>query len=337
MSLKRISKYIQLIRNSVYLLRFTKNLKSYGHEYVSKFLEPYYTNYHKKLLPETENKIYRSTALAIPVFIHLVSYLQRGKDLSETETEKSILAGIITAVYDDLLDLNQIAVENQKQMFLHPENYPPIMLEDAIVKGILDKINELGVLQPDRYQFIKERIYDAQIISLKQLDKNTSVEELVQISNDKNLWALIWYCNLMDEKVDDNIDKTMNMLGLLSQLADDCLDVYKDYQDGIRTIPNICEDFEAFEAKFTEDIIAYCKCTRSLGFEKNRTEFFLNMTVLLVARAIVVTQQFIKLQKKIGKGPLPFDKLPKEVFKVDLYSTANKLRLLKVSSYILSR
>lgn len=334
---RNISTYIQLLKSVIYIGRFLKRQKGYNDAYVKNFLEPHYNYYNRKLNPGTQRKIFSYYVPAIPLFVHGISILQRGSGLSVTETQKSILMGILTPVYDDLLDLNQIAIEHQKQVFLHPESYTPTILEDAIVKEVLLKINELGVFEPDKYQRSKENVYQSQIDSLKQLIGTTTYEELFQITDFKSQSAQILFACVIDAPIDERVEHSIKLFATLGQLTNDCCDVYEDYHEGIRTIANTCEDFEILEAKYIEDTRAFCNYTRLIGFEKKRTELYLNIMVVMLSVGIVMIRQLVELQKKIGKGPLPFDKLPRKAFIGDMETIPNMLRIFKTAIDILRK
>lgn len=331
--MKTIRIYLSILGYHFYLVRFVnahnKKYKSLVINYLNNFLK------NGKNLRTNIEKITNYYVPAIPFYNNVITKFQRGNDLSESEMNKSIYAGILTPIFDDLLDMNLLPIENQKELFLTPDNHKPQIVEAEIVRDLLLKIDKLGIANKANYGKSKIDVLNSQLESFNQLETTTSRDVLLQILNFKGEAAHIFYYYLLDLEFSDEVEKSIRMFGRLGQMTNDLFDVYKDHREGIRTYANTCEDFEVLEQKFLHDAKEFCRFTRSLGYPQVQTEHYLGVLSIVLGRGLVMVRQLVQLQKKVGKGPLPFDKLPRQAFIGDMEKPANIIKVMRAMKEIL--
>jgi hypothetical protein len=317
----------------VYLIRFVINHNKKFKDFVKNYLSEFQKNGMK--LRTDIRKISDYYVPANSLLNDLISILQRGSKLTENEMKKTVYAAILTPIFDDLLDMNMLPVQNQKELFLNTENYTPLIVEDKIVHDSLLNISKLGLLNKTNFEKSKMDVFNSQYESLKQFDTDVSRDVLINILNYKSEAALVFYYCLLDLEYSHEVEKSIRKFARLGQMTNDLFDVYKDYREGIRTYANTCENFEVLERKFLEDSREFCKFTRSLGYPQKQTERYLGVLSVVLGRGLVMVRQLLRLQKKEGKGPLPFDKLPRHEFIGDMEKPINMFRVMQAMKEIL--
>ncbi len=331
--MRTIRIYLTIIGYHWHLIRFVILHNRKFKDFVKNYLSEFQKNGMK--LRTDIKKISDYYVPANSLLNDIISILQRGHKLTENEMNKSVYAAILTPIFDDLLDLNLLPVQNQKELFLNTENYTPLIVEDKIVHDSLLTISKLGIRNKTSYEKSKIDVFNSQSESIKQLDDDVSRDVLINILNYKSEAALVFYYCLLDLEHSYEVEKSIRMFARLGQMTNDLFDVYKDYQEGIRTYANTCEDFEALEQKFLEDSREFCRFTRSLGYPQKQTERYLGVLCIVLGRGLVMVRQLVRLQEKVGKGPLPFDKLPRHECIGDMEKPINIMRVMHAMKEIL--
>lgn len=315
---------LRLITVSRFVFDFFKVQKQYNNQFIDAYLQPFHQQYGRTIKASALEKIKKYYCLGIPVTC--ASYKKiYGKALSEKERELATLTGIITPLIDDFTDEKTLSDENIEALTSAPEDYTPVTVEEEIVKSILCTLLK-KVPSRDGFLYALNRTIKAQHLSVKQMDKNVTEEELLHITLEKGAWSHIFFHYLIDEIPSEKTIAAMDTMGGMLQMSNDIFDVYKDYKDGISTIPNTCSDYEAFEKYYTAECRKFCAMARELPYKKEDLEFFITFIAFVMARGIVALRMLKRLQESLGGGTLPLHKLERKQLICDMEKPLNALK-----------
>jgi hypothetical protein len=314
----------RLVKVAQFVFRFFKYQRPYNDQFIADYLQPFYTQYGHDLPANIMEKIKKYYCLGIP--ITCASYKKiYGESLSDTEREYATLTGIITPIIDDFTDEKQLTDEQIESLTSHPAQYQPNTLEESIVKHILCELIE-KVPSPEDFLYALNRTIKAQHQSVKQMDPTVTEAELMHITLEKGAWSHIFFHYLLSEIPTQQCIDMMDGMGAMLQMSNDIFDVYKDYKDHNKTIPNTCADYVAFEKYYLHECRKFCVAARAMPHKKEDLEFFITFIAFVMARGLVALQMLKKLQRKMGGGVLPYEKLERKQLICDMEKPINSLR-----------
>lgn len=316
--------FTRIFKVARFVFDFFKIQNRYNSRFIDSFLQPFYDDTGKSIKPSALQKIKKYYCLGIPVTC--ASYKKiYGKALSGKERESATLTGIITPLIDDFTDERTLDDEQLEALTSHPENYRPAGTEEKIVQTILCKlINE--VPSPEGFLYALNRTIKAQHLSARQMAEDVTEKELLYITLEKGAWSHIFFHYLLDEIPAGETIAVIGKMGGMLQMSNDIFDVYKDYREGIKTIPNTCADFEKLETYYTKECREFCIMARQLPYRKKDVEFFITFIAFVMARGIVALRMLQRLQKRTGGGALPIDKLDRKQLICDMEKPVNALK-----------
>lgn len=316
--------FLRIVKVARFVFQFFKVQNEYNKHFIDAFLQPFHDEYQKSISANALKKIKKYYCLGIPVTC--ASYKKiYGKSLSDKERELVTLAGIVTPILDDFTDDKTLSDENIESLTSNPEGYTDRTVEESIVKTILCRlVNE--VPDPEGYLHALNQTIKAQQVSVRQMAADVTEEELLQITLEKGAWSHILFHYLLNEIPTADTIAVLYKMGGLLQMSNDIFDVYKDYHEGIKTIPNVCKDFTVLEDYYMNGCREFCEKARALPYRKNDIEFFITFIAFVMARGIVALHMLKKLQKKSGGGVLPIDKLERKQLICDMEKPINGLK-----------
>ncbi len=314
----------RLITVSRFVFRFFKKQKPYNDQFIAAYLQPLYEEYQATLAPRAMEKIKKYYCLGIPVTC--ASYAKiYGRKLSDKEREYATLTGIITPIIDDFTDERTLSDEKIESLTSNPAEYEPATLEEAVVKNILCYLLE-KVPSPEGFLYALNRTIKAQHLSVKQMDPSVTTDELLHITLEKGAWSHIFFHWLINEIPTQQTVDAMDTMGGMLQMSNDIFDVYKDFKEGFKTIPNTCADYKAFEKYYVQECRKFCRMARALPYKKKDLEFFITFIAFVMARGIVAIQMLKKLQAEMGGGVLPLAQLERKQLICDMEKPLNVFR-----------
>lgn len=215
--------------------------------------------------------------------VNLVShnlYQLTGHKTSDTEERSMLLLSIFMPLFDDLFDNNILEYHQIESLVTAPENYKPIHKVDLVVKQLY---LQLLSLTPHKQYFIdnlKQGMYWEQQ-SLKQFDKSTGEEELIQITYNKSYYSILLFCSILKHYPDDAMQRVLYPISGLMQLINDLFDVWKDNQNGLYTIPNLYPDYFKIENIFLNEVASINAQIWSMPYPpQNRSNYLIRIHAL---------------------------------------------------------
>ena len=290
-------RYISIARK---VYKEIKVQKQFNKDFLIPYINELETKYGGSFKPEQKGKILNYYGMFITSFLCSSYKRLYGKSLSDDERKRATLFGILTPVGDDLFDIDKLDIESIRQITYDPDSYNATTFSSNIAKEI-QSFELSHVPHKKEYLEASKNVLEKQIETIKQTNRNISVEELERITYTKGAVSVIIYHQSLDEAASNEMLDVLFLVGSLYQLGNDIFDLYKDVRDNIYTLVNTCEDYIAFKEKFIERIKLQNQKIMALPYaEKDKQEFCIVINTIN-ARSLVAIDQFIALRKKMNK------------------------------------
>ncbi len=252
---------------SPYLKQLEQKFEGNFSEALLKKIENYYCQFIPVLLCSRYKKLY-------------------GKRLSETERTRAMWCGILTPVFDDLIDAENYSLDYLPDTIEAHQAFIPHHFLEKVAKEIQSR---LLISIPNKKEYFEaiNKAYKSQIDSLKQKNKEIASEDIFTITYEKGGAAFIVFRNLIDEPMSEDFESAQYTIGFLFQISNDIFDIHKDVTAGICTLSNTVTKFSKLK-KITEDLI-YSQNDQidALPFSSKRKLQFKLATNIINARSLV--------------------------------------------------
>ena len=153
-------------------------------------------------------------------------------------------------------------------------------------------------------------VYKAQLESKKQTQAFITKKEIQDITFYKGGSSLLFYRTAFLPKPSADEEKLVYNLGSLMQLSNDIFDVYKDRENGIKTLITEAAHIQPARELLKQQLSTYYRSAYDMGFPKKNVTAFLSILSLgIFSRAFVCLDQLEKNEVLTGNK-----------FSVQLYS-----------------
>lgn len=258
-------------------------------------------------------------------------YQLSGKTPDETETKGMLLLSIFMPLFDDLFDHKILDYHQIESLVTDPENYKPAQKVDFVVNQLYLQLLELTPHQQYFIDNLKAGMYWEQE-SLKQFNKETSEEELLQITYNKSYYSILLFCSILKHYPDEAMQKLLYPISGLMQLINDLFDVWKDSQSGLYTIPILYPDYDKIEKRFLLEVASINEQVSMLPYSLQSRNNYLVRIHALNAMGWMSLQQLKAVTRE-----KPVSELGRKELVCDLDSLSQKISWIrhvnKLSNY----
>ena len=253
------------------------------------------------------------------------------KTISDSERKSLTFMAAITGLFDDFFDRSNQSLERIKGLMTLNEdiiasNSHEKLFQD-LVKSILQTVKD-----KKRVQEYAEKVFLAQVESLKQKEKSLSWDELFYITYQKGGESLLFYRCSFDDEISPEEEKCLFKIGGLVQICNDVFDVSKDLKEGVRTILTEAHDIQIVHSKIDQlqkDTFGFCKSK----FPHKNMDVLLEQIKFIVSQSLVALNFYQTTQNNNGKNFTP-QKYPREALICDM---GKKLNLLRAGFYWITK
>jgi hypothetical protein len=234
--------------------------------------------------------------------------LLHNKKMSEDERLAATSQGAMTGLFDDFFDKQYLSDDSIEDILA--EKYTNTKnsnekLFDIFYKKALEHV-------PGKKKMLAAlmEVYKAQLESKKQTQSSITKKEIQDITFYKGGSSLLFYRTAFLPAASVEEEKMIYDLGSLMQLSNDIFDVYKDRDNGIKTLVTETDHIKPIRHLLQQQLSAYYKSTHDFGFPKKELAQFLSVLSLgIFSRAFVCLDQLEKNEAMTGN-----------TFSVQLYS-----------------
>ncbi|MGE0589042.1 MAG: hypothetical protein AB7O48_10755 [Cyclobacteriaceae bacterium] len=192
--------------------------------------------------------------------------------------------GVLVALCDLIIDDTELSdkeiVELKKPTDLKKPNDVQQLYAEAYRAFFAsipdDRINEVA----DYY----EKLFDAQVMSKRQFELNTSKEEVDFICREKCGYNFLLLRAIAGGEIRSNERQTWYEVGALIQYCNDAQDMHKDLLKGMRTFASVRPDIETIISDLeTQRKITFTLITKAAFKERRKDEFLFSLYVMYTA------------------------------------------------------
>lgn len=231
--------------------------------------------------------------LAVPAILGEAFCCLYHKKMSMAERMAASSQGAMTGLFDDFFDkqyMSDHTIENVLQAETAIYKRSNEKLFDVFYKNALQQV-------PDKKKMLETlmNVYKAQLESKKQVQDNISEAQIQAITFYKGGTSLLFYRSAFLPVPSIEEEKLIYDLGSLMQLANDIFDVYKDMQNGIKTLITETRHIDLVRQLFRQQLSVYYATAYKIGFPKKNVKKFLSILSLgIFSRAFVCLDQLEK-------------------------------------------
>lgn len=261
--------------------------------YVNKIIKKCELKYNCVLDKKYKKKLSYSYAVVVP---SIVAYIY-GSNLQNKisfNTRYLLFLSFIASIFDDFID-NKTLNEDEITALLHnPESFVVRTLEEDIFKTYyIELLQKIG--NKTAFKNALLQINHWQIQSAQQMQANITNEQLQTITFGKGGNSFLLFVHFFDAKLSPSMAEIYFKFGALFQMVNDIFDMHKDWQQGIKTLPNSAsniQDFYQFYRNQVFELKAMIEKSTEIGSKK----VFLAAVLSVVCLPMVALEQIEKLQ-----------------------------------------
>ena len=245
--------------------------------------------------------------LAVPVMVGESYCLLRGKKMTLKERLALTYLGGLTGLFDDFFDKKNMPVSNIKNLLEFPHKMTGDNSgEKLILKLYLKALGNSS--NPERLKEYSLAIYNAQVLSKKQMCSDLNSNEIKEITFQKGGNSVLFYRCSFIENISNPEKELLYKLGGIWQIENDLLDVYKDHKAGIKTMVTTEKKIDNIRIFYKQQIVQLVDLLIQTGYSNTQKRRFLDSILLFISIGFVAMDVLEKNEKK-----------SKTVFQLELY------------------
>jgi len=274
----------------------------------------------------TFQKVVNSHSLYLPIVNDSFSALH-GRYTNAAEQERSIHYFICSSLLDNFFDHGTLSPQQVNAIVFEPGAYSPQNFDErAFLFSHLFLLRDMKHWQA--YGRVLRDVVQAQSDSLRQFDPQITDEEIQCITFSKGGNSVLLCRYYLDSDACEAEEQCWYRLGTLIQLCNDLVDIYKDRQDGIQTLPARCTDAEALAALFNKQLKGFHEQVALLPYPRKRKMDFSLAMAGVYSPGLVAIDNLRKLQAGAESLPPP-DQVPRKALILDMEKPANIARWIR--------
>ncbi len=232
--------------------------------------------------------------LAVPVIGEIYSTL-RGTKISRSERKTLTYLGGLTGLFDDFFDEKNTPESHIKELVNNPKKeLAGNSHEDLFIQFYIK------ALEQENSKIIKKYLndgFDAQIQSKKQKNASLSSEEILHITKQKGGIFMLFYRAALDDEITTMEKELLFKIGLVGQLENDIFDIYKDYENDIRTLATTTESIVDLRSLYKSILNDVYEFIQQMDFPERNKKKFSKLVAIVASRGLVCLNQLSRLEK----------------------------------------
>jgi len=245
------------------------------------------------------NKINRYYGLAVPAILGELFCVLRGSGMTKSERWVSTCQGAITGLFDDFFDDIKLPEEQIVNMVNNPDSVNPISSN----VGLFLEFYKIALQKAQFPRSIKKQlllVHKAQVASVEQETSNIDASRIWEITRFKGGDSVLFYRTAFEKLPVEGEKDTLFQLGSVMQLENDIFDTYKDFKDGIATLPTTLVKVETLKELYQQQINYFIKLSYKMNYPQKNVERFLDRIMPVLNRGFVCLDRYQQLESNNG-------------------------------------
>jgi hypothetical protein len=315
--------FIGSISKLIYIaLTQLKKTESWGKQYLQQLEKTYEGEFEPALIA----KVAKYQSIQLHFVANTFSSLFKRKN-NKAEIQRNIQYFLMTVLYDELTDDQQMDEKRVFEISYHPAQVNPENFKERVLIAMhLALISQ--VPDENAYWEIVKQVHLAQKDSAKQFNAHTTLAEIIDITQRKGGHSLVMCRHYLIDPPHKYIDECWYQLGGLIQMTNDLYDTFKDTQEGIHTFANLQQHIENIEMIYASQKILLKKSIEKLPVSNYAKQLFSIKTAIIPAFGDIAINQLKGIP--LNSSSLPnFNEIPRKSLIIDMELAFNKYRLIK--------
>ncbi|MBN2747760.1 MAG: hypothetical protein JXR34_13620 [Bacteroidales bacterium] len=262
-------------------------------------------------------------AFAIPAFLGEGYCLLRGFGLTKEERYALTYVGSLTGLFDDFFDENPTSLEHIRQLISAVDDTPANNSREKLFWFLSQKALHFTKDKEMLLSFV-DKIFEAQILSLKQKTDSLEYAEIERITFEKGGVSMLFYSSVFGQPASDIEYQLRYLLGGMAQLENDIFDIYRDKEQGIKTLATTATKMDDLRIYYTEQTKRIFSLIQQLELPKSNKINFLRFFAYIVSRAFVCFD-FLEKNEKLTDDKFLIHNYERKQLVCDMEKMGNQL------------
>ena len=267
-----------------------------------------------------------------PLFIAYAYGMLRGTKPSANESKRLIALGFMTVLFDELTDVYRYSADELRAFVTKKELVRP---DNAALERSILYIQNWLMANCELYaqsETLLEQILQAQIDSNEQRNENIVYSRLMDITERKGGFTMQLLRTAFDGVPTKLESEFLYQLGALGQLENDIFDCYKDFSEGIFTIPIQTKSISHVRKLYVEKCSTCFSQIQHLQFPIQNKRNFCYLLQFILARGMVALGNLQALPNS-DQGYKALSAMKRELLISDMEKPINAWRLFRITFF----
>jgi len=262
---------------------------------------------------------------AVPALLGEGFCMLRGRSMSVKERFAITYMGALTGLFDDFFDEQKIPEEHIMEMIT--------MADERIANNsnerLFVKFCQVALKNAEDADLVKKiavKVFDAQVLSRKQKLPSTELDEIKSITLKKGGLSLLFYRSIFTEPISESEERMLSLLGGIGQLENDIFDIYKDSQQGIRTLATLTNKIDDLRKVYVDMMEQTFEMVRQTPYTRVNKNKFLHFISFIICRGLVCLD-FLEEKEPQTNHQFVLNQYEKKDLICDMGKVSNTLKL----------
>ncbi|MCF8234354.1 MAG: hypothetical protein K9G67_05415 [Bacteroidales bacterium] len=272
--------------------------------FINANLEPELADYRQRndgsLKADDFYKIRRYYGYAVPAMLGEAFCVLREYAMKIDEREASTSQGVITGIFDDFFDKQQLDFEEINKITNDPGSFQAdSLVQEIFIKhwqNVLKKAGNKALLKETR-----DNILGSQQDSIEQENDSIGFDRIKKVTFDKGGYSILFYRSAFGHPLAAGEYEAVYHLGALFQLGNDIFDVYFDQQQNIKTLLTATGSIDKVISIFNELRDKVVLLSYAMEYPSKRIRSYLRHLFPVVSRCEVCLAQLKRMEDHYGR------------------------------------
>jgi len=262
---------------------------------------------------------------AVPALLGEGFCMLRGRSMSVKERYAITYMGALTGLFDDFFDEQKISEEHIMEMITKADE----RIANNSNERLFVKFCQVALKNAEDADLVKKiavKVFDAQVLSRKQKLPSTELDEIKSITLEKGGLSLLFYRSIFTEPISESEERMLSLLGGIGQLENDIFDIYKDSQQGIRTLATLTNKIDDLRKVYVDMMVQTFEMVRQTPYTRANKNKFLHFISFIICRGLVCLD-FLEEKEPQTNHQFVLNQYEKKDLICDMGKVSNTLKL----------
>lgn len=262
---------------------------------------------------------------AVPALLGEGFCMLRGRSMSVKERYAITYMGALTGLFDDFFDEQKIPEEHIMEMITKADE----RIANNSNERLFVKFCQVALKNAEDADLVKKiavKVFDAQVLSRKQKLPSTELDEIKSITLKKGGLSLLFYRSIFTEPISESEERMLSLLGGIGQLENDIFDIYKDSQQGIRTLATLTNKIDDLRKVYVDMMEQTFEMVRQTPYTRANKNKFLHFISFIICRGLVCLD-FLEEKEPQTNHQFVLNQYEKKDLICDMGKVSNTLKL----------